>query len=46
MTLESEQHVQLSSNALEAARLVANKHLERELINNYHLTLFFHSHTM
>lgn len=46
LTLESEQHVQLRSNSLEAARLVANKHLERELVNNYYLSLLPFPHNV
>ena len=46
LTLESNQHVQLRSNSLEAARLVANKHLERELINNYHFSLLPFPHNV
>jgi large subunit ribosomal protein L10e len=45
-TLSSDQDVQLRSNALEAARQVANKHLERELINNYHFTLLTYPHNV
>ncbi|MCL4553055.1 MAG: 50S ribosomal protein L16 [Candidatus Marsarchaeota archaeon] len=37
LTLAADQQVQLRSNALEAARQVANKLLERELVNNYPL---------
>lgn len=46
LTLESEQHVQLRSNSLEAARLVANKHLERELVNNYYFSLLPFPHNV
>ncbi len=43
-TLESEQDVQLRSNALEAARQVSNKHLERELQDNYHMRVITFPH--
>ena len=46
LTLISNQHVQLRSNALESARLVANKHLERELLTNYHLALLPFPHNV
>ena len=45
-TLNSDQDVQLRSNALEAARQVANKHLERELVNNYYLTVATYPHNV
>ncbi len=45
-TLSSDQDVQLRSNALEAARQVANKHLERELVNNYYLTVVTYPHNV
>ena len=44
LTLNSDQDVQLRSNALEAARQVANKHLESELVNNYYFTLVTYPH--
>ena len=46
LTLESNQDVQLRSNALEAARLVANKHLESELLNNYRFSLLPYPHNV
>ena len=46
LTLNSEQDVQLRSNALEAARQVANKHLERELLNNYYFTVVTYPHNV
>lgn len=46
LTLDSEQAVQLRSNALEAARQVANKHLERELVNNYYFTVVTYPHNV
>jgi large subunit ribosomal protein L10e len=46
LTLNSNQDVQLRSNALEAARQVANKHLERELINNYYFTVVTYPHNV
>ena len=36
----------LRSNALEAARQVANKHLESELVNNYYLTVVTYPHNV
>lgn len=44
LTLNSDQHVQLRSNSLEAARQVANKHLERELVNNFYFTVVTYPH--
>ncbi len=46
LTLQSNQHVQLRSNALEAARLVANKYLESELLNNYRFSLLPFPHNV
>jgi large subunit ribosomal protein L10e len=46
LTLNSDQDVQLRSNALEAARQVANKHLESELVNNYYLTVVTYPHNV
>ena len=46
LTLVSDQQVQLRSNALEAARQVANKYLERELIANYFLKLLPYPHNV
>jgi large subunit ribosomal protein L10e len=46
LTLQSDQYVQLRSNTLEAARQVANKYLERELINNYFLRLLPYPHSV
>ncbi len=46
LTLHSDQHVQLRSNSLEAARLVANKYLETELLNNYRLELLPFPHNV
>ena len=45
-TLNSDQDVQLRSNALEASRQVANKHLERELVNNYYFTVVTYPHNV
>ncbi|MEM3781501.1 MAG: 50S ribosomal protein L16 [Candidatus Micrarchaeaceae archaeon] len=42
--LVSKQDVQLRSNALEAARLVANKYLEREIPGNYFLKIVPYPH--
>ncbi|MHB1830540.1 MAG: 50S ribosomal protein L16 [Candidatus Micrarchaeaceae archaeon] len=46
LTLNSDQNVQLRSNALEAARQVANKHLERELVNNFYFTVLTYPHNV
>jgi large subunit ribosomal protein L10e len=46
LTLNSDQAVQLRSNSLEAARQVANKHLENELINNYYFTVVTYPHNV
>ncbi|MDE1834386.1 MAG: 50S ribosomal protein L16 [Candidatus Micrarchaeota archaeon] len=46
LTLKSDQHIQLRSNSLEAARLVANKYLEREIVNNYRLSLLPYPHNV
>ncbi len=46
LTLTSNQYVQLRSNSLEAARQVANKYLERELINDYFLRLLPYPHSV
>ena len=46
LTLNSNQKIQLRSNALEAARQVANKHLERELVNNYYFTVVTYPHNV
>ena len=46
VTLESDQQVQLRSNALEAARQVANKHLESNLINNYRFRILVYPHSV
>ena len=45
-TLNSDQNVQLRSNSLEASRQVANKHLERELVNNYYFTVVTYPHNV
>jgi len=39
LVLKSKQDVQLRSNALEAARLAANKHLEREISGDYSMNV-------
>ena len=46
LTLSSKQDVQLRSNSLEAARQVANKYLERILINNYYLKVLPYPHSV
>ncbi len=46
LTLNSDQRVQLRSNALEAARQVSNKYLERELLTNYFLKLLPYPHSV
>lgn len=46
LTLNSRQDVQLRSNALEAARQVANKYLERLLLNNYYLKVLPYPHSV
>jgi large subunit ribosomal protein L10e len=45
-TLSSNQYVQIRSNALEAARQVANKHLERELPGNYFMKVLTYPHSV
>ncbi len=44
--LVSNQYVQLRSNALEAARQVANKHLEREIPGNYFFRVVSYPHNV
>ncbi len=44
LTLNTDQYVQLRSNALEAARLVANKHLERKLPGQYFFRIVTYPH--
>ncbi len=44
LALISEQHVNLRSNTLEAARQVSNKYLERELLSNYYLKIVPYPH--
>ncbi|MDE1762091.1 MAG: 50S ribosomal protein L16 [Candidatus Micrarchaeota archaeon] len=46
MNLVSEQNVQLRSNALEAARQVTNKYLEREIPNAYSLRIVPYPHSV
>ncbi len=46
LSLTSNQYVQLRSNTLEAARQVANKYLERELMNDYFLRLLPYPHSV
>jgi large subunit ribosomal protein L10e len=44
LTLNTNQYVQLRSNALESARLVANKHLERKLPGQYFFRIVTYPH--
>lgn len=44
LTLNTNQYVQLRSNALESARLVANKHLERKLLGQYFFRIVTYPH--
>ncbi len=44
LTLDSEGYVQVRSNSLEAARQSANKHLEKELQNNYFFRVVTYPH--
>lgn len=46
LELNSNQDVMLRSNALEAARLVANKLLERELLNDYFFRVVTYPHSV
>ncbi len=46
LMLTSNQYVQLRSNSLESARLVANKLLERELLGNYFLRVVPYPHNV
>ncbi len=46
MTLNSKQKIRVRSNALEAARQVANKYLEREIPNNYKLKVLTYPHNV
>jgi len=46
LTLNSDQDVQLRSNSLEAARQVANKLLERELVNNFYFSVVPYPHNV
>ncbi len=46
IALESDQYVQLRSNALEAARQVANKHLESNLVNDYKFRILVYPHSV
>ncbi|MCL5786788.1 MAG: 50S ribosomal protein L16 [Candidatus Marsarchaeota archaeon] len=46
MTLEADQQVQLRSNALEAARQVANKFLEGSIVNNYRFRILVYPHNV
>ena len=41
LTLNTDQYIQLRSNAIESARLVANKHLERNLPGQYFSRFFY-----
>ncbi len=44
LTLNADQYIQLRSNALESARLVANKHLERKLQGQYFFRIVTYPH--
>ncbi|MEM0201377.1 MAG: 50S ribosomal protein L16 [Candidatus Micrarchaeaceae archaeon] len=44
LTLNADQYIQLRSNALESARLVANKHLERKLPAQYFFRIITYPH--
>jgi large subunit ribosomal protein L10e len=46
LTLRPEQPIQLRSNALESARQVANKHLERELAAEYMFKVLVYPHNV
>ena len=46
VTLESDQQVQLRSNALEAARQVANKFLEGSIANDYKFRILVYPHSV
>ena len=46
LTLRPEQPIQLRSNALESARQVANKHLERELAQEYSFRVLVYPHNV
>ncbi|MGC8669587.1 MAG: 50S ribosomal protein L16 [Candidatus Micrarchaeia archaeon] len=46
MKLESQQNIQLRSNALEAARLLVNKQLESQLPGNYLLRVLVYPHNV
>ena len=46
LTLRPEQPIQLRSNALESARQVANKHLERELASEYMFKVLVYPHNV
>ena len=46
LTLRPEQPIQLRSNALESARQVANKHLERELATEYMFKVLVYPHNV
>ena len=46
VTLNADQYVQLRSNSLEAARQVANKHLEREMPANYFFRVVTYPHNV
>lgn len=45
-TLNSKQNVQIRSNAIEAARLSANKYLEREIPGNYYMRVVTFPHNV
>ena len=44
LTLNTDQYIQLRSNALESARLVANKHLERKIPGQYFFRIVTYPH--
>ncbi len=46
LTLNAEDKIQLRSNSLEAARIMANKYLENNLPENYHLKLCVYPHNV
>ncbi|MDE1824696.1 MAG: 50S ribosomal protein L16 [Candidatus Micrarchaeota archaeon] len=46
LTLDSRQYVQLRSNALESARQVANKFLEKSLATNYYFKILTYPHNV
>ena len=46
LTLNTEQRIQLRSNSLESARLVANKYLERTIPLNYSFKILVYTHNV